>query len=116
MAKLNAKELKRAHSELQSGARQRVAERGLLQFRADPETVKAILMAAEQRNMAVGALIRQWVQDRLISERLTESAPDLVQRVSLLEVAITEINQKLTSKGASKIAGLPGKAQARAKK
>ena len=91
MAKLSAKELKQAHSELQSGARQRIAERGLLQFRADPATVKAILLAADQRNMPVGALIRQWVQERLISEKLTESAPDLVQRVSLLEEAIREI-------------------------
>jgi hypothetical protein len=110
MAKLNTKELKRAHSELQSDARQRVAERGLLQFRADPETVKAILVAADQRSMPVGALIRQWIQERLISEKLTEKAPDLVQRVSLLEEAITELNQKLTSKGRSKITRLPPKA------
>ena len=35
MAKLNASKLDRAHKELKKDARKRIAERGLLQFRAD---------------------------------------------------------------------------------
>jgi hypothetical protein len=35
MAKLNSKELQNAHADLKTDARQRIAERGILQFRAD---------------------------------------------------------------------------------
>ena len=55
MAKLKPEELKRAHKELKSDARKRIAERGVLQFRADEETVLAILKAADERQMPVGA-------------------------------------------------------------
>ena len=95
MAKLSADELSRAHKELKAEARQRVVERGLLQFRADPDTVKAVLHAADERNMPVGALLRQWVQERLMLDTAQQKAPDLVQRVTILEEAITDLQRKL---------------------
>ena len=95
MAKLNAKQLESAHTELKADARERVVERGLLQFRADADTVKAVLQAADERNMPVGSMLRQWVQERLFVEH--GKGPDLVQRVTLLEEAVTDLQQKLAT-------------------
>ena len=95
MAKLNAEELDRGHKELKADARQRVVERGLLQFRADAETIKAVLQAADERKMPVGALLREWVRERLMLDEAQQKAPDLVQRVTMLEQAITDLQQKL---------------------
>ena len=68
MAKLNPEELAQARANLKEESRRRVAERGLLQFRADPETVLAVLQAADAQKMPVGALLRQWIQERLRAE------------------------------------------------
>lgn len=95
MAKLDSKQLKKAHSALKDDARQRIADRGLLQFRADPDTVLAVLDAADKNKMAVGALLRQWVQEKLMLETAKDKAPDLVQRVSVLEDAVTDLQRKL---------------------
>ncbi len=94
MAKLNQKQLQKAHAELKHDARQRIAERGILQFRADPETVLAVLDAADKQNMPVGALLRQWIQEKLMLETTSKKAPDLVQRVSLLEEEVARLRKK----------------------
>jgi hypothetical protein len=97
MAKLNAKELDKAHKELKAEARQRIAERGILQFRADPETVKAVLQAADEQNMPVGAMLRQWVQEKLMLETGKRKAPDLVQRIITLEETVSKLKRKLAN-------------------
>jgi hypothetical protein len=98
MARLDKKALDRAHKELKVSAGERIAARGVLQFRADSETIKAVLQAADERNLPVGAMLRQWVQDRLFLEYGTPKAPDLVQRVTLLEEAVTDLQKKLATK------------------
>lgn len=95
MAKLNAKQLQKAHADLKQDARQRIAERGVLQFRADPETVLAVLDAAGKQNMPVGALLRQWVHEKLMIDSAQKKAPDLVERVTFLEEAVTDLRQRL---------------------
>lgn len=95
MAKLNAKQLQKAHADLKQDARQRIAERGVLQFRADSETVLAVLDAADKQNMPVGALLRQWVQEKLMLDSAKKKAPDLVERVTVLEEAVTDLRQRL---------------------
>ncbi len=95
MAKLNKKQLEKAHKELKDDARQRVAERGILQFRADSETILAVMTAADKAQMPIGALLRQWVQEKLQIENARIKAPDLVQRVSILEQAITDLQKRL---------------------
>lgn len=95
MAKLNAKELKKAHKELQAGARQKVAERGVLQFRADPETILAVLDAAEKNKVPVGTLLRQWVQKKLEIDNAYKKAPDLVERLAVLEEAVEYLQKKV---------------------
>ena len=95
LAKLNSKELKKAHQDLKGEARQKVADRGVLQFRADPETILAVLDAAEKNKMPVGALLRQWVQEKLAMENAYKKAPDLLERVSVLEEAVDYLQKKL---------------------
>ena len=95
MAKLDKKQLAKAHKELKSDARQRIAERGVLQFRADAETIRAVMVAAEKANVPVGSLLRQWVQEKLQIDKAHKKAPDLVQRVSILEKAVTDLQQRL---------------------
>ena len=95
MARLTSKQLEAAHADLQKDSRQRIADRGILQFRADSETVLAVLDAADKANLPVGALLRQWVQEKLMLEASTQKAPDLVERVSFLEEAIIDLRQQL---------------------
>ncbi|MBZ0189700.1 MAG: hypothetical protein K8F91_25870 [Candidatus Obscuribacterales bacterium] len=95
MAKLTSKQLQKAHSDLKRDARQRIAERGILQFRADPGTVLAVLDAADKLNMPVGTLLRQWVQEKLMMDKAIAKAPDLVQRVARLEKTITDIQNRI---------------------
>ena len=94
MAKLNSKQLQKAHADLKDDARQRIAERGILQFRADPETVLAVLDAADKQNMPVGALLRQWIQEKLMLDTAAQRAPDLIERVALLEEVVSDLRKK----------------------
>lgn len=98
MAKLNRDQLEQAHKDLKADAKERVAERGILQFRADPETMRAVMQAAEDQQVSVGALLRQWVQERLHIDRAQQQAPDLIQRVSLLEEAVSDLLLKQQDK------------------
>ncbi|MCC6976922.1 MAG: hypothetical protein IT343_01275 [Candidatus Melainabacteria bacterium] len=95
MSKLNQKELKKAHKDLQIDARQRVAERGVLQFRADKETILAILDAADRRKMPVGALLREWIQNKLVLEDAYRKSPDLLERITVLEQTVSYLQKKL---------------------
>lgn len=95
MARLNPEELNQARKNMRSEARKRVIERGILQFRADPETMKAVLEAADALQIPAGSLLRMWVQERLNLEQAKQIAPDLVQRVEKLEEAVAKIQKKL---------------------
>lgn len=95
MAKLNSKQVQKAHHDLKDDARQRVAERGILQFRADPQTVLAVLDAADKQNVPVGALLRQWVQEKLASDVPLTQAFSVDTRLRNLEQEVTNLRQKL---------------------
>jgi hypothetical protein len=95
MAKLTPKELQAAHKELKSGARKRIAERGILQFRADASTITAVLEAAEAAQIPVGALLRQWIQEKLMIDIASRKAPDLLDRVAALEKQVAELRKKV---------------------
>ena len=45
--------------------------------------------------MAVGAMLRQWVQEKLQLENARKKSPGLVQRVSILEQAVNDIQERL---------------------
>ncbi|MBP9092428.1 hypothetical protein KBI23_15480 [bacterium] len=91
MAKLSSKQLEEAHESLRDEARQRIADRGVLQFRADPQTILAVLAASDKAKMPVGAMLRQWVQEKVMLEQVTEKAPDLIERVTFLETKVVNL-------------------------
>ncbi len=60
----------------QAAARQRVIERGIVQFRADEEIMELLLHIAEHKRIPYGVMCRSWVVERLRQEakRLEQSA------------------------------------------
>lgn len=87
--------MNKARKDLQNEARQRVAKRGILQIRTDPETILAVISIAEEREIAVGKLLRQWIEERLELEQVTKKTPDLLERLSVLEETVSYLTQKL---------------------
>ncbi len=53
---------------------------GRLQFRADPDTISAVMSAADKEGLPIGAL---------------DKAPDLVKRVSILEQTVVDLKHRL---------------------
>lgn len=51
-----------------AAARQRVIDRGVIAFRADPEMMKLLLKVAEHKRIPYGVLARSWVMDCLRDE------------------------------------------------
>jgi hypothetical protein len=49
-------------------ARERVIERGIVQFRADREFMELLLKVAEEKKIPAGVLIRSWAYERLKEE------------------------------------------------
>lgn len=52
----------------QEAARQRVIQRGIVQFRADPEIMELLLRVAEYKRMPTGVMARAWIVERLRKE------------------------------------------------
>ncbi len=94
MAKLTKKELEGARKKLKDEARQRIIERGILQFRADPVTIAAVLKAADEQRLPVSSLLRNWVQEKLLIEKTTHESPDLFVRVAQLEHLMKEMQSQ----------------------
>jgi hypothetical protein len=53
---------------LQQEARQRIIERGKIEFRVEPELMSALLDVAKKSKMPLGPMIRDWVKIRLEQE------------------------------------------------
>jgi hypothetical protein len=53
---------------LQTEARNRIANRGKLEFRADQELIKSVLAIAAKQKQPVGPMIRQWIKERMDAE------------------------------------------------
>ena len=51
-----------------AAARQRVIDRGVIAFRADPEMMDLLLKLAEHKRIPYGVLARSWVMDCLRDE------------------------------------------------
>ena len=58
----------RRFDEGRAAARQRVVDRGIVAFRADPEMMQLLLQIAEKKRIPYGVLARSWVVERLDQE------------------------------------------------
>lgn len=70
-------------------ARKRVIERGVLQFRADSETMEQLLELSENRGVPLGSMVRDWVKERLTQERNSQqetNAPGINYEALCIEV------------------------------
>ena len=52
----------------QTAARQRVLERGIVQFRADEEIMELLLRVARHKRIPYGVMCRSWVVEQLRRE------------------------------------------------
>ena len=52
----------------QAAARQRVVQRGIVQFRADPEIMDLLLKVADYKRMPTGVMVRAWMVEKLRKE------------------------------------------------
>ncbi len=52
----------------QAAARQRVIERGIVQFRADEEIMDLLLRVATHKRIPYGVMCRAWIVERLRQE------------------------------------------------
>jgi len=52
-----------------AAARQRIVDRGIIAFRADPEMLSELLQIAERKRIPYGVLARSWVAERLQVEK-----------------------------------------------
>jgi hypothetical protein len=73
MTKSQKEKMERLKAKGKAEAREKIIERGVLQFRADEETIAAVLDAAGHEMIPVGTLLKKWVKEKLI-ERETRSS------------------------------------------
>ena len=66
---VNKEELKKRSKKMTQEAQLAVAQRGIMQFRAEPEDILALYNLAVKRNQRVSTMIREWVIERLEQER-----------------------------------------------
>jgi hypothetical protein len=66
---VNKAELKKRSALMTKDARAAVANRGIMQFRAEPEDILALYDLAMKRKQRISTMIRGWVLERLELER-----------------------------------------------
>jgi hypothetical protein len=86
MSRLSKKQLEDRMSKLKASARAEVAKTEVMHFRIDAPSIERLYVLAAQKKKPVGALVRQWVLERIE----LESNPSAEMTVSLFDV-----NQRL---------------------
>jgi len=77
-------------------SRQRILQRGKIEFRVEPELMSAVLDLAKERKTPVGPMIRQWVKERLDQE--TRKAPKKPSQLDVIEEKIDQLLSNRTKK------------------
>lgn len=67
---------------LKTEARERIASRGKLEFRADEDLIKSVLALAAKQKQPVGPMLRQWIKERIEAERTGRpQVPDKLEKI-----------------------------------
>lgn len=88
-------------------ARSKVIERGIVQFRADPELMAKLLEVSENQRIPLGTMVRNWVAERLedsenqgassssdaLAEKITKA---VVMRLQAIHITVPEPTEKLS--------------------
>ena len=64
---------------IEQEARQRIIERGKIDFRAEPELLSQLLDLAKERKLPLGTMLREWIRAQL--ERETKKSPNQLDKI-----------------------------------
>ncbi len=68
MAKISKEELNKRKAELGKHAREELSKTEVMRFRMDPKSILRLYELAEKKRQNVGAMVRQWVVERMEAE------------------------------------------------
>ena len=107
-AKMSQEELARRKKATIRNARAELVKSGIVQFRIEPERLQQLYDLADARKLRVGAMVREWVNERMDAEqqglprrskksRLPTATPTdrFVQRLAQLEKHVRILNEKI---------------------
>jgi len=96
MTRAQEQKMERLKAKGKAESREKIIERGILQFRADEETIADVLDAAHKEMMPVGTLLKKWVKEKLL-ERTTSAhgvnsdESKVAARLSMLEDNVSRL-------------------------
>jgi hypothetical protein len=76
-------------------ARQRILDRGKVEFRCEPELLSEILDLSAKNRIAVGPMIRQWVKDRV--DREINVSTDEQSQLDKIEQKLNQVCEHLSN-------------------
>jgi hypothetical protein len=88
MSKMTKKELQQRMTKLKLSARAQLAKTEVMHFRLDADSIEKLYAMAGKKRKPVGALVREWVLERLQTESGEKSK-------SAMAVSLIEVNQRL---------------------
>jgi hypothetical protein len=91
MAKLTSGQLAKRKKQSREAARAQIAKSEVMHFRLDPNSIQRIYAVAEKQRKNPGALVREWVLERLGAE--SGEGQTLEQRVTALEKLTAKLSQ-----------------------
>ncbi|MBI5173506.1 MAG: hypothetical protein HY986_11520 [Candidatus Melainabacteria bacterium] len=81
MTKMSSEERQRRREKVAAEALESVAKSEQFNFRVDAETIKRLYTIASEQRKPVGALVREWILDRLREEEVAPSASELMKEM-----------------------------------
>lgn len=81
MAKISPEERQRRRDRVAAEALESVAKSEQFNFRVDAETIKQLYAIAGEQRKPVGALVREWIVDRLHQEQVSPSPIELLKEI-----------------------------------
>ena len=96
-------QLERLKAQTKKQAREEVAKREIFHFRIDTESILELYKLAEKRRKPVGAMVREWVLERLGHEKgggsHTARQSDLAE-LSRIKERLSSLEKRLRDSGA----------------
>lgn len=121
MSNMSSEERQKRRERLAAQALESVAKSEQFNFRVDSETIKRLYKVAADQKKPVGALVREWVLERLNQEQMAPSSAELMHEIHLLRDqtlarlealsrSLAALNERSSSSSSSyTVAEAPGK-------
>ena len=69
-------------------ARDKIIERGIVQFRADPELMSRLLLISDTRKLPLGTMLRNWIVERLDNEEMRDPSVNIDALADKISAAV----------------------------